>query len=443
MRKFCWLGLICYLPLGHLQAMDLIEAYQRALAYDASWQANQLRYRVEQQNLGIAQAAVLPTVSVNASIDKQYQNENSAQSFEINGQRYHLVNSDVTTRQVSASIRQPIFRLDVWQKYKQVKISTDLAELKLQYQQQQLMLNVATAYFDVLRQQQLLAVYRQEEQALFKQLQMMQAKYKEGLIARIDVSEANAQYQSAVAKRTSGEVQSQLALEQLQHYTGKIYDDLSQLSSSFQYQLPIPNQIEDWQNMALRNNLELNQTRLAYQVALQQVKVDQADAYPQVEMVASSGWNKQSPENILSQNGRVDKVGVELNWTPFLGTRQATLKKSQISAEAARVDIAQSQNQIQTEVKRNFLQVVTASRQLNAYKAAQESAQLVADASQASYQEGLKTMVDVLLAQRNAFSATQDYVNAQYDYLLNVLQLRASSGQLTEADLKAFNAWLE
>lgn len=72
-----------------------------------------------------------------------------------------------------------------------------------------------------------------------------------------------------------------------------------------------------------------------------------------------------------------------------------------------------------------------------------QSAQLVSEASQASYQEGLKSMVEVLLAQRNAFSAKQDYVNAQYDYILNVLQFRAFSGQLTEDDVVQLNAWLQ
>ncbi|KAF7275946.1 hypothetical protein GWI33_011076, partial [Rhynchophorus ferrugineus] len=107
------------------------------------------------------------------------------------------------------------------------------------------------------------------------------------------------------------------------------------LSDDFQYQAPIPNDINAWLDMAQRNNLDLNQRRVNYQVAQQQIKVDQASYYPQLEATASSTWSEQSPET------------------------------------------------------------------------------------------------------------QQDYVNAQYDYILNVLQLRADSGQLDEQDLQQLNAWLE
>ncbi|MFI7965589.1 phosphomethylpyrimidine synthase ThiC, partial [Acinetobacter baumannii] len=94
------------------------------------------------------------------------------------------------------------------------------------------------------------------------------------------------------------------------------------------------------------------------------------------------------------------------------------------------------------DVKSAFMQVDTDQAKLEARKAAMDSSSLVSQASKASYNEGLKSMVDVLLAQRNAFSAKQDYLNAQYDYLLNVLRLKAAVGQLGEKDLVELNSWL-
>ena len=195
--------------------------------------------------------------------------------------------------------------------------------------------------------------------------------------------------------------------------------------------------------MAERNNLNLIQSRLAHKVAEQKVNVDKADYFPQIEAVASTGWNKQTPETVISSNGRTDKFGVELNWTPYTGTRNAIIKKSKIEANVAYAEIDIARRQIQTEIKRAFLQVSSAYTQLNAYRSAQQSAEQVANASEASYREGIKTMVDVLLAQRNAYAAQQDYVNAQYDYILSALQLKAQAGQLQEQDLMEFNQWLK
>ncbi|OUY08992.1 TolC family outer membrane protein [Acinetobacter populi] len=445
MKKKLGLSAILLMQMSSVWALDLLQAYHLALENDPAWRANQQRFQIEQQNLGIAKGAVLPTVSVNASLQKQFQDDDQSanSSLNIGGQEIHFYNANTTTKQASVSLRQPLFRMDVWQQYQKVKISQQLAELKLQSQQQDLILNVAKSYFDVLRQQSLLNVNRQQETVLLQQYKMMEAKFKEGLVARMDVSEADAQYQSTLAERVAGEVQYQLALEQFWQYIGANYSNLSQLSADFQFQPPVPANIDAWIALAERNNLSLNQVRATYKVSQQQIKVDRADYYPRLEAFATSAWNKQTPENIISSNGRSDQVGLQLSWVPYDGTRSQIIKKSQLEASAAHTDIDTELKQVQTDVKRAFLQVSTGASQLNAYKVAMQSAQLVSEASQASYQEGLKSMVDVLLAQRNAFSAKQDYVNAQYDYILNVLQLRALSGQLTEDDLAQLNAWLQ
>lgn len=423
-------------------ALDLSEASQKALSYDASWQANQTRYQIEQQNLGIAKGAVLPTVSVNASLYKQFQDANNDTTMNFGGQDVNFTNDKTTGRQVSVSLRQPLFRVDVWEKYKQVQISTELAEINLQLQKQTLFLDVAKAYFNVLRQQSLYEVAQQEEAALLQQYQMMQAKLKQGFVAKMEVSEAHAQYQSASAKRVSTEVQAQLAQERLDQLVGSDHGVLAKLSPEFVFQAPYPAQMTAWIELAEKNNLQLNQNRFAYRVAQQQIKIDQADYYPQLEAVGTSAWSKQSPQSIIGNDGRTDKIALELNWTPYTGTRSKLIEKSRLSATAAQQDIDTTLRRIRTDVKSAYLQVATAEGQLQAYKVAMESAQLVANASKASYQEGLKTMVDVLLAQRSAFAAKQDYIHAQYDYLLNLLQLKAVSGQLNEQDIRELNAWL-
>ena len=449
MKKVCTLALGVSLC-NATWAIDLVQSYQRALSHDATWQADQLRFQIEQQNLGIAKAAALPTVGVNASIYKQYQDLDDSSNSTTGGTgagtvtpSFNFYNDESTTRQVGLSIRQPLFRWDVWQTYKQVKISTQLAEVKLLSQQQDLMLNVAEKYFNVLRQTRLVEVNQQEVNSLAKQAEMIRAQYREGLVAKIDVSEAEAQHQSAIAKKVASDIQYQLALEELEQLVGDIETPLARLDAGFQYQNPIPNDLNAWLDMAERNNLNLTQSRLAHKVAEQKVNVEKADYFPQVEAVASTGWNKQSPETIISSNGRTDKIGIELNWTPYTGTRNALIKKSQIEANTALADVDTTRRQIQTEIKRSFLQVSSAYSQLNAYHSALKSAQQVADASSASYREGIKTMVDVLLAQRNAFSAQHDYVNAQYDYILSALQLKAQAGQLSEQDLIDFNQWLK
>ncbi|WP_312970455.1 multidrug efflux outer membrane protein AbuO [Acinetobacter gerneri] len=446
MNKKIYIGISILLMSSWGHALDVLEAYQRAQMTDPNWQANLYQYQADQLNLGIAQGALLPTVTLSGNITRKHQDMKQFSFPNVDGSGFNandLVATTSTTRQIALTARQPLFRMDAWEGYKQVKTSVALSEVTLKLQQQQHILSVAEAYFNVLRQQALSLTNVQEEKALLEQLNMMNAKLREGLVARSDVGEANAQYQNARANRIATGVQLLLAQEQLAQLIGPYQEKLAVLRDDFQYQKPIPAAFEDWKNLAQSQNLDILQARMQRQYAEDQRKVEKAALYPQLDAVASYGFNKQSPETMITGNGQFDQIGVEMNWNAFDGGRtKKSIQKAAVNVQKADASLDAAIRKANTDVKKSFLQVETDEATLQSRKAALESSTLVSNASKAQYNEGLKSMVDVLLAQRNAFSAKQDYVNAQYDYVLNVLKLKASVGQLTEKDLQEMNAWL-
>lgn len=430
-------GLLCSSPA--IFALDLQQAYARAQQNDPNWQANLLQYQADQLNLGIASGNLLPTVSLSGNITRKNQSVDAPADPQFS----NFITSSNTTRQLALTARQPLFRWDAWQGYKQVKTSVELSEVNLRLQKQQHILQVAEAYFNVLRQQSLTTAYLQEEQALSEQLRMMNTKLKEGLVARSEVSEANAQYQSAQANRISTQVQLVLAQEQLAQLIGPYQENLAVLRNDFQFQKPIPSDMQSWTDLAQSQNLNILQARLQKRYSEDAKRVEQAALYPQVEAVGTYGYLKQTPETIMSSNGDFDQIGVEVNWNLFSGGRtQKSIRQAGVNVQKSAAQLDAAIRKANTDVKQSFMQVETDQAKLNARKAAMESSEMVSQASRAQYQEGLKTMVDVLLAQRNAFSAKTDYLNAKYDYLLHVLQLQASVGQLTEKELAELNAWL-
>jgi len=426
-----------------LFALDLLEAYQRAQQNDSNWQANLLQYQSDQLNLGIASGNLLPTVTLSGNVTRKNQSADNSSIEGLPAEFGELQGSSTTTRQIAVTARQPLFRWDAWQGYKQVKTSVELSEANLRLQKQQHILQVAEAYFNVLRQQSLTTAYLQEEQALSEQLRMMNAKLREGLVARSDVSEANAQYQRAQANRLSTQVQLVLAQEQLAQLIGPYQENLAVLREDVQFQKPVPSNIGSWTELAQNQNLEVLQARLQKRYSEDAKRVEQAALYPQVEAVGTYGYLKQTPETVLSTNGDFDQIGVEVNWNLFAGGRtQKSIRQAGVNVQRSEAQLDAAIRKANTDVKQSYLQVETDEAKLNARKAAMQSSDIVSQASRAQYQEGLKTMVDVLLAQRNAFSAKTDYLNAKYDYLLHVLQLQASVGQLTEKELAEMNAWL-
>lgn len=440
MKKMMLVTCLCWMSSSAF-ALDLMQAYQRAQNSDPTWRAQQLQYQADQLNLGLAQGNLLPTVTLSGNITRKSQ-EMSRVNIASSSPEL-LSSSSSTSRQVALTARQPLFRWDAWQALKQVKTSLSLSEVTLRLQQQQHILNVSEAYFNVLRQQSLTTAYLQEEKALLEQLNMMNAKLREGLVAKSEVSEANAQYQNARANRIATHVQLVLAQEQLAQLIGPYRENLAVLRDDFQFQKPVPERLEDWAQLAQQQNLAILQARLQRQYAEDARRVEQAARYPQVEAVGSYGYAKQSPESVMSPDGQFDQIGVEMNWNVFSGGRVSkNVQKAAVQVQKSEAELDAAIRKAQTDVKKAYLQVETDQAKLQARQAAMNSADLVARASKAQYQEGLKTMVDVLLAQRNAFSAKQDYLNAQYDYLNHVLQLKAAVGQLTEQDLQEMNAWL-
>ena len=421
-----------------LFALDLVNAYERAKQSDPSWQASQLQYEADQLNLGIANGNLLPTITLAGNV--AHKNQNVNQSASNIGFSLPL---STTNKQITLTARQPLFRWDAWEGLKQVKTSIDLSEINLRIQQQNHILQVADAYFNVLRQQALTVANLQEEQALSEQLKVMNAKLNEGLIAKSDVSEANAQYQNARANRMSTHVQLVLAQEQLQQLIGLYRENLAVLREDFQFQKPVPNNMQDWENLAMSQNLGILQAKIQRRYAEDGKRVEQAALYPQIEAVGTYGYSKQSPESIMSQDGLFDQVGIEMNWNAYNGGRtQKSIKQATINVKKTEAQVEAATRKATSDVKKSFLQLESDEAKLQARKAAMDSATIVSKASQAQYQEGLKTMVDVLLAQRNAFSAKQDYLNSKYDYLLHVLQLKASVGRLTDQDIAEMNTWL-
>lgn len=419
-------------------ALDLVDAYERAKQSDPTWQANQLQYKADQLNLGIASGNLLPTISLSGNVTRKNQGENtSGASAGLN------MPSSVTSKQIALTARQPLFRWDAWEGLKQVKTSINLSEINLRLQRQDHILNVADSYFNVLRQQALTVANLQEEKALSEQLKMMDAKLKEGLVAKSDVSEANAQYQNARANRMATQVQLVLAQEKLQQMIGPYTENLAVLRDDFEFQKPVPSSMQAWEDLAMGQNLGILQARMQQRYAEDKKRVEKAALYPQIEAVGTYGYAKQSPNSIMSQDGQFNQVGVEMNWNLYTGGRtQKSIKQAAVNVQKSEAELDAAVRKATTDVKQAYMQVDTDQTKIQARKAAMESSATVSKASQAQYREGLKTMVDVLLAQRNAFSAKQDYLNTKYDYLVHVLKLKAAVGKLSETDLEEMNIWL-
>ncbi|WP_160152388.1 TolC family outer membrane protein [Microbulbifer sp. ALW1] len=448
------------LGLGAMQAQadTLWEIYLQALDNDPQLAADRAAYRagLEAKNLG--RSALLPQINASAERSKTKTN------FESRGiqfdntlgllQSIQSGDSDVDTTSYGARLDQAIFDLPAWFGYKQGKTVSEQATAEFSANQQDMMIRVASAYFDVLRAHDVLEAARAEEEALAKQLEQTQQRFEVGLTAITDVYDSRSAYDSAVARRLTAQDDLLSNFDALSVLTGINHDTVAPLQPSFTVAAPDPADRAAWVEFALTNNFSLKAARLSADAARYGARAAAAEHLPTIG--GSIAYQNIEDEGDRNTTTRVPSLGRQISSTiPADGSTEVTVAaitlnmplytggRLSASRREARNQAFQAED-LRNLTERNTIQdtrtlhraVTTDTSRVEAREQAVISAKSALDATQAGYEVGTRNIVDVLLAQRTLAQSQTDYANALYDYILNTLNLKLVAGLLAPEDLQ-------
>lgn len=421
-------------------ALDLHEAYTKAQTNDPRWSAARNTYLADDATSDVARAGLLPSVVATGSLSK---NEFEADAGSINSFNY-----DAT--QWSAKATQPLFNATAWYNYQSAKAVGSQAEATYRSAEQDLALRVSQAYFAVLEAQETLAYSEAEEAALARQLDQAQQRFDVGLIAITDVLEARASFDGSRANRILAEANVSTAQENLSAIIGEAPGKLAALKPDAPMVKPLPADPEEWVKLARERNPDIKAAEQSYASARAATKQSRSGFLPTVDAFASySDLDRDlkggpTGNSFASQNGKTTSYGLEANWAVFTGgSTYASSKQANYRAAAAQDNVIGTEKLVVNNTRTAFLNVSADSYRVDARKQAVASSESSLAATQAGYEVGTRNIVDVLLAQRNMYAAKRDYASARYDYVINTLQLKAASGQLSEVDIKELNNWLD
>lgn len=423
-------------------ALDLAEAYTKAQANDPNWSAARNNYLAEDAGADVGRAGLLPSLVASGSVSK---NEFDA---DVKTPTDNSVEYD--GKQWGAKATQPLFNADAWYAYKGAKATSSQAEAVFRNAEQELALRVSEAYFAVLRAQETLAYAEAEEAALARQLDQAQQRFDVGLIAITDVLEARASFDGSRANRISTEVALSSAQENLAAIIGEAPGQLTALKADVPMVKPTPADPEEWVKLARERNLEIKAAEQSYLTAQAASRRTRAGYLPTVNLYAS--YNNTDNEKtggpggstLTMQNGNTTSYGLEATWAILSGGgTYAASKQASYRAAAAQDNVTGTERRVVNNARTAFLNVAADSYRVDARKQAVASNESSLAATQAGYEVGTRNIVDVLLAQRNMYAAKRDYAAARYDYVINTLRLKASSGQLSEVDIRELNTWLD
>lgn len=427
------------------QVQDLVATFQQARASDPTWAAAQNANAAAQEKQVQGKALLLPTASLGASTAHLQSDLDRA------GGRVSISNSghdNYETWGYNLNINQPLYRKQNRIQYEQSKTLVAQADEQLGSAYQELMLRVSQAYFDVLLAQDKIELIQAQKSAITRQLEQAKANFEVGTATITDVHEAQARYDLAIAQEIAALNDFESKKHAIQALTGTSPQRLAPAREDVRAAIPEPGDMERWVAMAEQNNLALKIQLQALQYANQEVERTQAGHLPTLDVVGSYNDNRANggvSSDLVGYNKatKTATVGLQLEIPLYQGGAISSRAREAVAnQQKAQDDVEAARRKADLQTRQAYLNVASSVAQVQAYEQALVSSQSQLDSTVLGYDVGVRTSVDVLNAQQQLYSAKRDLLQARYNWLLSVLQLKAAAGVLNEDDLASTNKLL-
>ena len=457
-------------------AADLLAVYQRALQNDPQLREAEATRLAALEAKPQALSALLPQLSGNGTISRERdtgtQNTTEAvtlppcapgapagspcapagtnstvfESFPFSGK------VDTTIHHYTVDLKQSLFRWENWQALKRADSQVAQAEADYQAAQQDLMERVAQRYFDVLGAQDDLQAQQMALISVTRQLEQAEARYQIGLIAVTDVEEARASHDSTAAAVIAAKRALASTEELLREIIGDPFDHLAVPVEPFDTANPDPVSEDRWVEMALQQNLSLVSSRLAPDIARENVSIQRGGHFPSLDLVGSAGkltnngvdsFDDGSPAGGTTLDQRQRSIGIQLTFPIYSGGLVSSqVRQAVYQHRAAKERLERVARQTEHDARDAYLGVLSEISRVKALHRAVESNLTALRATESGYEAGTRTAVDVLQSRQQWVQAQTDYAHSRYDYMLNVIKLQQAAGTLSEQSLQRLNALL-
>lgn len=426
-------------------AVDLLGSYELAVQNDPELRAAEFRRQAAGEQVPQARASLLPQLS--ADVGRTLGQSRA----EVAGQRQPT--SDIDDESYVVELRQNLYSDTNWANLGRARSLVSQADYDFEATRQAFKLRVAERYFAVLTAMDTLEFARAEQTALQRQFEQAEQRFEVGLAAVTDVHEARATYDAARARVITAENTLEDAREALREMTGSRFTEYRQLAEDIPLRAPDPADPAEWVERAILNNPGLEARRLQEDIAMSDVRVARAGHLPRLDAVARLNRNvnnefvlrdtDQTPIGTTSFQTEGWTVSLQLSIPIFEGFAvNSRTRQARFNLDATGEELEQGLRAVVRETENAYRGVIAGVREVEAFEQAVVSAESALEATQAGFDVGTRTIVDVLQAEQRLFQAKRDYSRARHDYILNSLRLRQAAGILEPEDLARVNALL-
>jgi outer membrane protein len=428
-------------------AVDLVGVHDLAVKSDPRLQAAAHRSEATAENKAIARANLLPQIGAGGTWTRG-DSETDIPGFS------QTIESDTDTDSYGVELRQSLYRQANYELLDVARGQIDQAEAIYQIAYQDFLLRVAENYFLVLTLTDGVTFAEAEEKAFQRQFEQAEQRFEVGLTAVTDVHEARATYDNARARAIVARNDLEDAKEALRELTGQYFAEYDPLQEVLPLVEPDPNSADAWVNIALQNNPSVLSSRAAVEVADANMRLARSGHYPTLDLTGSYnqfGNNKYTytdPITGAQRNGALEAEDTQLQLTltvPFYqgGRVSAQTRQARYLLDATGQDLDDVQRGVVRQTQTAYRAVIAGIQEVEAFQQASISAESALEATQAGFEVGTRTIVDVLIAEQRRYQAQRDNSVARHAYIIRHLRLKSVAGLLGAEDLRVVNQLLE
>ena len=422
---------------------DLAQVYQQALDNSPQYKADFYTMKSAQAGEDISLGALFPNLSLDAIAQQTY-----GQSGDVGGS-YRTYSTGVTLTQV-------LFDYNLYKTYQAARQSSLQAGETYDAEKQQFILDVATAYFNVLNAKVQLSFARANLNAVKSTLEQSRLKAKVGMATEVDVKVSEANYYSALAELKSDENAVQSADYALYQYTGTKTENLAALKQGLAFTNPYPASIDQWIEKGELNNRSLKAEVYAQNAAEQTLGAVTGAFLPTVTLEATYNVNDYVGNSAIMSsfafsgsltttpgNVKTGYIGLTFTWNILNGgTDFATKKQAAYDYENAAFSMLDLKRTVKQQIQSDFYNVLSTVKQIESLRQSVIASQSAYEQYQARFKVGSATITDVLSQLQQLYNNKSLLATAVYAYINNVLQLKLDAGTLSAKDIQTFNTWL-
>ena len=425
-------------------AADLLETYHTAQSQDAVFASAQATQRAGLEKIPQGRSLLLPSVNLNANTtynDNWIQYRGALVIPKIGNFPLPSGATQFNSNGYAVSLTQPLFRQQNWLAYTEAELQVTQTDAQFKAAQQNLILRVAQAYFDVLLAQDSVELAEAQKNAISEQLAQAKRNFEVGTATITDTYEAQARHDLTHSQEIAAQSNLEIKKRALQQIVNTVPGELRHLGKELKLDAPQPDDVEKWVEYAQQSSLQIVVAQAGTELAAKEVARNRSGHYPTVDLVANYAENSTGSSAFgFGSDGHNKIIGVQMNLPLYQGGAiQSKLREAEANNDRAKEDLENTRRSVALQARQAYLGVVDGIAQVKALQQALKSSESLLEASKLGQEVGVRTNLDVLNAQQQLYSTRRDLFQAEYNYLVSQLQLKAAVGTLAEDDLARVN----